>query len=253
MQHPLPTPDELKAYYEGSYEDGMYTEFAAAVEMKRMTAQRRIFEIRRRLPIAGEWLDVGCGDGMFVKVASEHGATAAGVELSDVAVQLGKHSGLDVHCGTLDSLPDTWKYDTITGFDVIEHVLQPAEFLRDIHARLKDGGHVVLTLPDMDSIVRRVMGSRWYFYIPEEHLHYFNRTNLGQLLKQEGFEVTSATRTYKPLTFNYSLTQFAEYNPGIYRVLSTAGKVIPDRMRSKIIPLPIGEMMLVARKISRAV
>ncbi len=101
----------------------MYSDFAAAVDVKRMTARRSIFEIRRTLPIAGTWLDVGCGDGMFVK-----------------------------------------------------------------------------------------MRHRWYFYIPEEHLQYFNRANLTRWLRQKGFEVISATRTYKPLTFNYSLTQFDDHH-----------------------------------------
>ncbi|TWU47716.1 hypothetical protein Poly59_45570 [Rubripirellula reticaptiva] len=97
-------------------------------------------------------------------------------------------------------------------------------------------------------MARRLMGSRWYFYIPEEHLHYFNRKNLSRLLEQEGFTVKAAKRTYKPLTFDYSLIQFQEYNPLIHRTLSTVGKLVPQGLRSKIVPLPIGEMMLIAQK-----
>ncbi|WP_162273170.1 class I SAM-dependent methyltransferase [Rubripirellula obstinata] len=248
LQHPLPTPGELKEYYDASYTEGMYTEFAAAQTMKQMTAQRRLFEIRRHIPIRGDWLDVGCADGTFVKIANENGVNGSGVELSQVAVDLAVQRGLNVQCGTLESLSDQTSFDTLTAFDVLEHVLEPVEFIRGLRSRIRDGGHVVLTLPDLDSIARRLMGSRWYFYVPEEHLHFFNRKNLGRLLRKEGFEVTAASRTYKPLNFDYSLVQFAEYNPMIYRTLNALGKALPSQLRSKVIPLPIGEMMLIAKR-----
>ncbi|MGB7325649.1 MAG: class I SAM-dependent methyltransferase, partial [Rubripirellula sp.] len=248
LQYPLPTADELRDYYDASYSAGMYSDFASAQTMKRMTAGRRLLEIRRQLSIGGQWLDVGCADGTFVDVANENGAKAEGVELSQVAVDLARKSGLTVHCGTIDSLPEGRMFDTITAFDVLEHVLEPVEFIQGLRRRVRDDGHVVLTLPDLNSMARRLMGSRWYFYIPEEHLHYFNRKNLSQLLEQEGFTVKAAKRTYKPLTFDYSLIQFQEYNPLIHRTLSTVGKLVPQGLRSKIVPLPIGEMMLIAQK-----
>lgn len=248
LQYPLPTPEALKAYYETSYAEGMYHEFAAATAMKEMTAQRRLLEISRHLPIAGRWLDVGCGDGMFVRVAGERGTQASGVELSDVAVRLAKEKSLDVSCGTVECLESNKRFNTVTAFDVLEHVLDPSEFLSQLHERVEPEGSLVLTLPDMDSLARRLMGSRWYFYIPEEHLHYFNRNNLSQLLVQHGFHVKAMPRTYKPLTFDYSMIQFQQFNPWIHRVLGTCGKVIPPGLRQKIVPLPIGEMMIIAER-----
>ncbi|EMI29065.1 class I SAM-dependent methyltransferase [Rhodopirellula europaea] len=249
LLYPLPTVDELDRYYEESYSEGMYSDFAAAQTMKRMTAHSRLSELSRYVPSAsgGRWLDVGCADGTFVAVAKEKGADAQGVELSATAVELARQAGLNVHSGTVDSLPNDARFDTITAFDVIEHVLDPRDFIRALRMRVRDGGHIVLTLPDLNSMARRLMGSRWYFYIPEEHLHYFNRQNLSLLLQEEGFTVKAACRTYKPLTFDYSLVQFAEYNPMIHRVLSTIGNLMPSRLRSKVIPLPIGEMMLIGQ------
>ncbi|TWU47715.1 bifunctional 3-demethylubiquinone-9 3-methyltransferase/ 2-octaprenyl-6-hydroxy phenol methylase [Rubripirellula reticaptiva] len=125
LQYPLPTADELRDYYDNSYSEGMYNEFASAQTMKRMTAGRRLLEIRRHLPIGGQWLDVGCADGMFIDVANANGVNVEGVELSQVAVDLARNSGLKVHCGTIDSLPEDRMFDTITAFDVLEHVLDP--------------------------------------------------------------------------------------------------------------------------------
>jgi hypothetical protein len=93
------------------------------------------------------------------------------------------------------------------------------------------------------------MGQRWYFYIPEEHLHYFSPSTLGRLLTRAGFEVLRCRPTYKPLTFDYSLVQFREYNPWIYRPLSVVAKVLPRSLRNVSVPLYIGETMVIARKL----
>ena len=248
LQYPLPTLPELSEYYNHSFADGMYQEFTAASEMKEMTARQRIKEIRRSIPVSGRWLDVGCANGVFVAAVASQGVDAHGVELSQLAVDAGRQRGLDLHVGTIDDLPAGQTYDCITAFDVLEHVLSPNEFLSSIFGRLDPGGHVVITVPNAGGIVRRLMGKRWYFYIPEEHLHYFNRHNLAGLLGKHGFNVINVGATYKPMTYDYSLTQFAEYNPLIHKVLKAASLVVPSKLRARPIPLPIGELRIIGRK-----
>ena len=92
------------------------------------------------------------------------------------------------------------------------------------------------------------MGSRWYFYIPDEHLFYFSRATIRKLLYKAGFETLRVSRTYKPLTYDYALTQFAEYNPFLYRILKGVAKILPARLKSAVVPLYIGEMMVIARR-----
>ena len=65
LQHPLPTQEELREYYDESYREGLYRAFADAAEMKRLTAVRRYREIAPSCPV-GKWLDVGCANGAFV-------------------------------------------------------------------------------------------------------------------------------------------------------------------------------------------
>ena len=248
MQSPLPTLTELADYYEQSFANGMYQEFAAADEMKRMTARQRISEIQRTVPIEGKWLDVGCANGVFVQAVAGHGVDAAGVELSQHAVSIGREQGLSLHVGTVDDLPAGETYDCITAFDVLEHVLEPLDFIGSLRSRLNDGGHVIMTVPNTGGIVRRLMGKRWYFYIPEEHLHYFNRKNLAGLMRKQGFDVLEVGATHKPMTYDYAMTQFAEFNPLIFRVLKAVSNVVPKKLRSRPVPLPIGELRIIARK-----
>ena len=248
MQSPLPTLQELADFYESSFVDGMYQDFASADLLKRMTAQQRIKEIANTIPLEGKWLDVGCANGVFVETVSGRGVEAQGIELSEHAVSIGKERGLNLHVGTVDDLPVDESFDCITAFDVLEHVLEPLDFIGGIHKRLNDGGHVVLTVPNTGGIVRRIMGKRWYFYIPEEHLHYFNSTNLAGLLEKQGFDVLSVGPTYKPMTYNYALLQFAEFNPLIHKILKAPSFLIPSKLRERPIPLPIGELRIIAQK-----
>ena len=248
LQWPLPTQDELADYYDKSFASGMYQEFAAAEEMKQMTAEQRIKEIERVIPIAGRWLDVGCANGVFVEAIGRRVNAAEGIELAQPAVQSGRDRGLKLHLGTIDDLPPDEKFDCITAFDVLEHVIDPNQFLVGIRERLNEGGHAILTVPNTGGIVRRIMGPRWYFYIPEEHLHYFSRRNLTSLLQDHGFEIDDVGATHKPMTYDYALTQFAEYNPLIYKLLKMASRAIPSGLRRVPIPLPIGEFRVIARK-----
>ncbi|MEL6898675.1 MAG: class I SAM-dependent methyltransferase, partial [Planctomycetota bacterium] len=175
----MPTSQELADYYESSFTDGMYSTFTAADEMKRMTADQRLKEIKRDIDIQGRWMDVGCANGVFTKAMVDQGIDASGVEISAHAVAAARQQGLQVMAGTIDDVPLDHGYDGMTAFDVLEHVISPTQFLASIHKRLRVGGHVVLTVPDTGTLVRKLMGSRSFFYIPEEHLHYFDSRNLA--------------------------------------------------------------------------
>lgn len=248
MQWPLPTQDELASYYDEEFAQGMYRTFTDAAQMKERTAAHRLRKVLRWAKPPGKWLDVGCANGVFVTTAAGVGADSHGIELSGVAVEQATQQGLNVRQARMEDLSIDERYDCITAFDVIEHVLQPRTFLQSISDHLHPGGICVLSLPDVNSVFARVMGKTWWFYIPEEHLHYFNAQTLKQLASLVGLETLRASKAFKPLTFDYGLTQFKEFNPLIYRLLSTAAFAIPKRLRGAVIPCYIGEMLVVLRK-----
>jgi 2-polyprenyl-3-methyl-5-hydroxy-6-metoxy-1,4-benzoquinol methylase len=251
-QQPLPTLAELKSFYEQSYADGLYKEFASAHEMKRLTAAHRFRTIQRDCPGA-RWLDVGASTGVFVEYLREQGLDAHGIDLSENAVAEAQARGVPVQASQLDDYRPERPFDVITCFDLIEHVIDPVQSLSAIHRLLVPGGKVVITLPNQNSAFRRVMGPRWFFYIPEEHLHYFNPSNVRRLLSRTGFKTERVGRISKPLTYRYSLLQFAEYNPTVYRTLKSLSRALPSKTLDWVMPLYIGEMLVVARRESTSV
>lgn len=250
---PLPSPEEMKRYYDRDYarEVGMGSARTGAEFLFHATARSRIPKIQnyRR---SGRWLDIGCANGAFLEVIVSSGYDGYGIDLSETAIDLACRKSLQVRAATIEDLKDDPPYDVISAFDVIEHVLDPGIFVRAAHDLLNSGGVFALTTPDTTSIMARVMGSRWYEYIPETHFFNFDRSNLTRLLEGNGFEVAQVARATKHLSFNYGQIQFEAYNPLIYKILKALGMLIPRNAKEYPISLYIGEMLLIAKKAAEA-
>lgn len=168
--------------------------------------------------------------------------------MSNTAVEEACGRSLKAHACKVEDFTPTAPYDVVTGFDVIEHVLAPASFVANVRRLLRPDGVLALTTPDTGSLTCRLMGPRWYFYIPMVHNFHFNRANLARLLTDHGFELLELSRAGKALTYDYSLIQFKASNPLIYRVWWLAGLPLPRFVRRHVFRIPIGEMMVIARR-----
>jgi hypothetical protein len=68
------------------------------------------------------------------------------------------------------------------------------------------------------------------------------------MLARAGFANPRTSRAHKPVSFDYAREQFREYNPLIHSLLSLIGKAIPARLTALVIPVPVGEMALIAER-----
>lgn len=110
-------------------------------------------DARARQPFSGlKLLDIGCGGGLLSEPTSRLGFAVTGVDASarNIAVarahaeQVGV--AVDYRCATAEALagePDT-SFDVILNMEVIEHVLDPGEYLRTCARLLAPGGLMVV-------------------------------------------------------------------------------------------------------------
>lgn len=247
--HSIPVLDELLRYYDQILETEVGAAFVAEEEMLRATARCHV-ETVHRYSAGKRWLDIGCGTGLMLEEASKAGFIVEGIDISQGGIEKARERELRVYRSTPEAFfPDT-PYDIVTAFDVIEHVLDPVSFLESVNRLLRTEGIFVLTTPDTNSLFCRLMGKRWYFYIPEQHLFYFNRHNLTTLLTRLRFRVLDTFRAYKALNYEYSHVQFQNYNPLICRLWEGLGVTLPSSWRRRSFNLYIGEMTVISQKVS---
>ena len=154
-------------------------------------------------------LDVGCGTGNFLALAEAEGLTALGADIDSRPVAEARRRGLTAFVTEdMDQHVAKGSVDAVTLWDVIEHVLDPGEFLDSILPKVRPGGVVVIEAPDGTFPLRTVARSlhyvsqgrvplarRLYYW---EHKTYFSPRGLSALLRTRGFETVIVRRLTSP-------------------------------------------------------
>ncbi len=104
-------------------------------------------------PLAGRTaLDVGCGAGLLCEPLARLGAAVTGIDAAPEAIAVAEahaaQGGLAIDyraCG-IEDLSGT--YDLVMSLEVIEHVADPAGFVRGLAGALADGGLLILSTPN---------------------------------------------------------------------------------------------------------
>jgi SAM-dependent methyltransferase len=141
------------------------------------------------------YLDVGCGDGRFLKLMERGGIPRAhlyGLELDAGVVQPLAAAGYQVFCERVEdcrAIP-TGGMDLVTMFHVIEHVQDPGAVVRKIVDWLVPGGVFAVETPNLDSLDARLFREHyWGGYHFPRHWNLFTPATLARLLTDRGLDV----------------------------------------------------------------
>jgi len=111
------------------------------------------FAIARKLIGRASVLEVGCGSGFFADGASC--SAYVGLELNGHAASQARAKGHDVREVLFNEYADEHpaSVDVVCSFQVLEHLIDPAEYFLDALKVLKHGGRIVTSVPSEDSFV----------------------------------------------------------------------------------------------------
>ncbi len=103
------------------------------------------------------YLDVGAGEGKGLLEAHERGWEATGIDIVDNRLENAKLPGIKfIKANLIDSnLPENY-YDFIYVDSVIEHVLNPFEYLMKIKTLVREGGVIYIGVPNEDCLFNSV-------------------------------------------------------------------------------------------------
>jgi 2-polyprenyl-3-methyl-5-hydroxy-6-metoxy-1,4-benzoquinol methylase len=232
---------------EDLYADVVDQDYLNNLPVKRKTFAHAYQRIEPFLTNKGNLIEIGSYCGLFLTEAKRHGWNVTGIEPSRWAARYAmSDSGCKVINGSLEMVAPSLeeKFDVAVSWDVLEHVRDPAEYLRIINGLLKTGGTVALSTLDTDTWFPRLMGRNWP-WIMEMHLFYFDSAVLQQMLREAGFEVLRVESYRHYVSLRYIYKKICTYLPGrVKTVFLTGSRLIPEW----IIPVTLGDIKLYVGK-----
>lgn len=150
----------------------------------------RVVSSAERFRQTGQWLDLGFGQGTLLGVTERHGWKCFGTELSEPALEHGRHRGwLVSRDPSHDARFAPGAFDVVTAIELLEHLGDPGYLVAEAHRWLRPGGLLYLTTPNAMSLNRRVLGIRWSVVSPPDHAVLWTARALRALLRKAGFRV----------------------------------------------------------------
>jgi ubiquinone/menaquinone biosynthesis C-methylase UbiE len=218
--NPRPAVAELGVVYPPTYYAYNYdTINPIARKAKEMLDRRKIAKIVRHCSQTPKsYLDVGCGDGRFLRVMEQMGVPRAGLyglELDKTVVERLHGQGYSgVYCGRAEdvsSFPEGG-IDLVTMFHVIEHVDNPGAVIGRVQRWLSPGGVFALETPNLDSLDARMFQRTYWggYHIPR-HWNLFTPASISRLLTDNGLEVMATVFQTGHSFWMYSLHHAVRY------------------------------------------
>ncbi len=164
----------------------------------------RLDYISNHAPLDGRRvLDVGCGGGILTEALARRGATVqgldAGEEVIRVALQHARETGLEIpyRAAQLEDFADdnAGSFDLVTCMELLEHVPDPEQMLRDCARVLVPGGHLFLATinRNLKSYAAAILGAERLLRLLPRGTHdyaaFIRPSELKRWLHNAGFEV----------------------------------------------------------------
>jgi len=205
-------------------------------------------QIENDLPKNPKVLEVGCGNGFFLKALTDLDFTknVFGIEPS-FKMLLEADSALRNKIKTNVFKPDLFPkntFDLILCFHTLDHMYDPNEFIRETYAMLKKDGYVIIVVHDTEGLSVKLFGEKSAIF-DIEHIYLFNKKTLGDIFERNRFKVLKVFNLVNNYSLNYWIRMSGfpnfvkKYTTSILDVLGIGKKGVS---------IPAGNIALIAKK-----
>jgi len=178
-------------------------------------------------------LDVGCSTGALLMTAQRCQIDGEGVEPAKRAAQAAQAAGLKVFNGTLAeaSIPPG-SFQAVTLMEVIEHLRDPGEVLREVRRILMPSGVLIVGTGNAASWTVGLMKGSWdYFQVSRHggHISFYSPRSLDLLASRCGFSIERLETRHVRFTESYQTSQI------VYRSMKVLGELLngPARLLNR--------------------
>ncbi len=156
-------------------------------------------------------LDVGCGSGSFFDELNGKNCHCYGLDKSDFAADLLKNKGVEFSNEPIEIFAEKniGKFDYVTGFQILEHVKQPGEFISCMVKMLKKDGVLIIAVPNNEPYFMKY--DKYHtLNLPPHHMGLWNKDSLTKMASHFDLQV----QDFKYEGFDY-LIQYFKRKTGI--------------------------------------
>lgn len=134
--------------------------------------------------------DIGCGAGAFLDFLKGVASEVIAIEPSGPYREIMRKKGFSTYAYARDAIKSGGYCDVVTSFDVIEHVEDPAAFVKDAYDLLGDGGTAIIGTPTDAPIMRSLLGKEYekQLLFSTQHLWIFSGDSLRSMAEKAGFK-----------------------------------------------------------------
>ncbi len=199
---PTASPEDLKKYYHPSRYDSYISVPKTATEkiyvfVRKIRTSKKLKKILRILNGRGALLDYGCGTGGLLLKAKEAGLSAAGVEPSQEARKAAiVKTRSKVFKSKEEAEADSNKYDVITLWHSLEHVLDLKQTVRFLKNKLNPEGKIIVAVPNHKSFDAKHYKDKWAAYDVPRHVWHFDQASIEKVFNRLGLVLTEKERSF---------------------------------------------------------
>ena len=149
----------------------------------------------KNLSKAKRVIDIGCGDGEFLNMFKGLGCEVFGTEYDPRTEEICRNKGITMLPGgvtpSLGECESPEQFDLVIFTEVIEHINNPIDVIKNISNLLKSGGVLYVTTPNFASLERKALRGKWGMIAYPEHISFYSPRTLNSILRKCGYEKVS--------------------------------------------------------------
>ena len=185
--------DLIEAYNDDYYGEGTKKFKSSLInQLLNYTKKSKSSFLRKLLPINPKILDIGCGDGSFLESFQTQNELTKpdlyGIEVGEKTIKrLKDNPNINIKIGQLHK--NDFKglnFDLITYVHVFEHLENAIEDLKIVNTKLKSGGILFISVPNVDSLQFKWFKRNWFHLDPPRHIFLPTRDGLIKMLNRTG-------------------------------------------------------------------